>query len=778
MGWSWRKWLERNFRGGRGESARRPVIRKRKQKSRPVQLYMETLEERTLLTGTWTQLSHNASISVGTMLLLPNGNVVAMDDGGNTPGWVELTPTAAGSYDQGTWSNLASMNGSRLYDGSVVLPSDKVIVYGGEYFNGPQAEANSGQIYDIASNSWTTLPSIPASLDPANSFGDSAMELLPNGNVLAQDQNSPGTFLYNTTSSSWSAGPTTINPGGSQTSSEEGWVKLPGTGGNISNYELEPSLGVLPGYGEYLNSATNTWLGTGGVPVALSEPNENELGPGILLPNGDVFQVGANGSFGGASTNTALYNPTTNLWTAGPAIPATMISDDAPAAILPDGNVIFVADSSQPANPSAQYSPPSDIFEYNYVANTITQLVVPAGLNSQLANDPSFVTRFLVLPNGQVLFTDGSTLWTYSENNAVNSAWTPSVNSIVSNGAGSFTLSGTQLTGMSEGASYGDDAQMATDYPIVQLTNAAGQQFFAETSNWSNPGTVQTGTTVETTQFTMPASAPAPGAYLLTVSANGIASSPILNIQMGGSATNLVLRLDPANTANVQIMNGAAVFAEFPLVDFTSIMVTGDAVGPDTLTVDYTNGNPIPAGGLNYVGNASNNNVLGFKAGFFASETYTPNGANSGVITFPGQTISFANVNTITDLAPTTNAFLNGTGAADQINVVNGPSVGGVQTSEMNSGNNTFAKIDFANKTNVTVNGLTGVDTFTVNNPTPETSLATLNVDSGPSSNVTFNVLTTPVSVTTNILGDGSLTTVNVTSRRQRPGNPRHPQSR
>ena len=33
-----------------------------------------------------------------------------------------------------------------------------------------------------------------------------------------------------------------------------------------------------------------------------------------------------------------------------------------------------------------------------------------------------------------------------------------------------YTLRGTQLNGLNEGASYGDDAQMASNYPLVQLT--------------------------------------------------------------------------------------------------------------------------------------------------------------------------------------------------------------------------------------------------------------------------------------------------------------------
>ena len=97
MGWSWRNWLKQTFFGGKVRSLVRSRNRTRKNAARAVQLYMEALEERTVPAGVWTPLAHNASIQVGTMEVLPNGDVVGMDDTGNTPGWVELTPSALGS---------------------------------------------------------------------------------------------------------------------------------------------------------------------------------------------------------------------------------------------------------------------------------------------------------------------------------------------------------------------------------------------------------------------------------------------------------------------------------------------------------------------------------------------------------------------------------------------------------------------------------------------------------------------------------------------------------
>jgi hypothetical protein len=75
---------------------------------------------------------------------------------------------------------------------------------------------------------------------------------------------------------------------------------------------------------------------------------------------------------------------------------------------------------------------------------------------------------------------------------------------------------------LSIGASYGDDAEMDTNYPIIRITNSGGTVKYGKSFNWT-PG-VATGNTPVTTQFTMPAGF-GPGQYTLNVIANGIASA-------------------------------------------------------------------------------------------------------------------------------------------------------------------------------------------------------------------------------------------------------------
>src|SRR5262249_46314244 len=88
---------------------------------------------------------------------------------------------------------------------------------------------------------------------------------------------------------------------------------------------------------------------------------------------------------------------------------------------------------------------------------------------------------------------------------------------------GTFTLTGTQLNGISEGSSYGDDVENSSNYPIVQLVNGS-QVTYARTSNWSNTG-VATGSTIETTLFTPPAGYTLSPSITVFAPANGFSSN-------------------------------------------------------------------------------------------------------------------------------------------------------------------------------------------------------------------------------------------------------------
>src|SRR5262249_24742682 len=124
-----------------------------------------------------------------------------------------------------------------------------------------------------------------------------------------------------------------------------------------------------------------------------------------------------------------------------------------------------------------------------------------------------------------LLFNPGTDTkpWVFTPSDSPLAAAQPTISSVALNGDGSFTLTGTQLNGINEGAAYGDDAEMSSNYPIVRLTDSSNHVFFARTYNWSNTG-VATGNTPVTTQFQLPNGIPN-GQYSLVVIANGVASA-------------------------------------------------------------------------------------------------------------------------------------------------------------------------------------------------------------------------------------------------------------
>ena len=327
----------------------------------------------------------------------------------------------------------------------------------------------------------------------SGTFGDTPTSLLPNGKILAGAPFSDSSYLYDPTNNTWTFAATKLR---GDVSVEESWVQLPG--GNVLSYDIW-SDGLSA---QYYEVATNRWIDTGPVPISLTA--SSEIGAGLQLADGRIFQVGA-------TNQTAFYDPQTNTWEAGPTMPVGIGSDDAPAAALPNGHIIFVADTPN-------FQAPSRIYDYDPRHNSLVDITPSnAGINI-----PAFRTRLLVLPNGHVLMSTGSaSISEYAPDGTFAESLRPTISDIASIGGLTYLLTGTRLNGYSEGAAYGDDAQMSSNYPIVQLTNSSGAVFYARSFDWT-PG-LNTDDHVVTTKFTLPSTLPVDN-YQLRVIANGIPS--------------------------------------------------------------------------------------------------------------------------------------------------------------------------------------------------------------------------------------------------------------
>jgi len=492
--------------------------------------------------GIWQTLSPtnpaSGTSSSQNPILLSDGTIMVHD--GTTQvnnAWFRLTPDASGNYATGTWSSLASMSVGRAFFPSAVLPDGRVLVVGGEYST-PFDFTNTAEIFDPtagAQGTWTSVASVPTPATdvgqnpppkPTSQFGDDPIEVLPNGQVLAGYFNDGTTYRYNPATNSWTT--TSSSKVRGDASDEETWVKLPG--GSILSYDIFASetdgkfeaQRYIPSQDKWVDAST---LDAANPPSLLSGSNVGqELGPGFLLPDGRVIMFGANG-------NTAYYNPATNIWSAGPSEPTKVIGGvatqlvmaDAPGAMMPNGDVLLGLSPEGSLDSQGNYTfpTPAFIYEFNPTTGQFADVTPADGL--PLNSDFYFM---LVLPSGQVLL-DGYQGPTriYTPSGSPNPSWAPAITNVANSGSGTFILTGTQLNGISEGANFGDDMEMASNYPIVRLTSQSGAISYARTFNWSSTD-VATGNTLVTVEFTLPP-ADAPGIYGVTVIANGIPSAEV-----------------------------------------------------------------------------------------------------------------------------------------------------------------------------------------------------------------------------------------------------------
>jgi hypothetical protein len=469
----------------------------------------------------WVPLNNqpNPFLALGNPLLLTDGTVIVHQACGRA--WLKLTPDSFGSYVNGTWNSIASLPAgyAPLYFGSAVLPDGRVIMEGGEYnaSSGNNCEGvwtNQGAIYDPKKNKWTSV----APPTGWQTIGDAQSVVLANGTYMQANCCSKEQALLDPQTLTW----TITGKNKFDINDEEGWNLLPdGTVLTVDAYVFINNLPNGVNY-EIYNPKSGSWSShqkPGTIAQlwdAYPDPknSSHEVGPAVLRPDGTVFATGANG-VPGESGHTSIYNINTKSWTVGPDFPDGLDIADGPASLLPNGNVLMQA------SPGI-FAPGSRFFEWN--GSTLTD--VTAG-NTDAPNMPSYIGNMLILPTGEILFTDFGNVWVYRASGQPNPAWRPQITSVpltISRGV-SYTISGYNMNGFSQGAAYGDDTQAATNYPLVRLTNrVTGNVFYERTHDHSTMGIAYAGQA--STTFDVSAKTQT-GLSDLQVIANGIASAPV-----------------------------------------------------------------------------------------------------------------------------------------------------------------------------------------------------------------------------------------------------------
>ena len=454
-------------------------------------------------------------VSPSAPLLLSDGSVLVHNSCASD--WYKLTPDLSGSYVNGSWSQIALLPSgyAPLYFGSAVLPDGRLVVEGGEYNadSGKSCKAvwtTKGAAYDPVSNTWTSI----APPTGWRNIGDAWGGVLANGTYLQTSCCIKAQALLDATTLTW----TPTGAGKFDVPDEESIVMIPG--GNLLTvdayvFQYDP----IGTNSEIYNASTGTWSSAGSTIVQLwdSYPDAGhasyEQGPSALRPDGTVFATGANG---GGPAHTAIYSTNSGKWSPGPDFPDGLGISDGPACTLPNGNVFMMA-SPGVFRTGAQF--------LQWDGSKLTYDTAP----NAFIGDSSYYGNMVMLPTGQVLFTDFSTVAIYTPAGAAKSAWLPRVTSTPTSMARgtTYTVAGILFNGVSQGCYYGDDYTSATNFPLIRLTNrASGHVFYARTHNFSYMGVQYPG--IVSTQIDVPANMEA-GAASMEVIANGI-SSPAVTV--------------------------------------------------------------------------------------------------------------------------------------------------------------------------------------------------------------------------------------------------------
>lgn len=253
-------------------------------------------------------------------VLLNNGRVLAA---GGYNG--SLCLTAAMIYDPNTntWASAAAMAVARCNPRATLLADGRVLVTGGNTFNG--TAISTAELYNPATNTWSTIA--PMSTGRTNH----ALVTLNDGRILASGGIGAETTaeIYDPATNTWSSvGP--MNWGRSRhtmTLLLDGRVLV--AGGTPNNSDPISTA-------EIYSPPTNTWTILPFMTSAHAGHVAVRLNSGSVLVTGGIAGTGPNG----ATTIAEVFNPATNTWMS--SIPAMAVSrESAGGALLTNGKVLL-----------------------------------------------------------------------------------------------------------------------------------------------------------------------------------------------------------------------------------------------------------------------------------------------------------------------------------------------------------------------------------------------------------------------------------------------------
>ncbi|MFI5306328.1 MAG: hypothetical protein ACHQ53_03185 [Polyangiales bacterium] len=438
--------------------------------------------------GTWTMAPPNPTTGGQAfgLWLLTDGTVLSHGSALNH--WVILTPDKKGSYANGTWKSVASSMHARGGATQHMLKDGRFFQAGGEYVDGPACTAalcKGTEIYDPVADAWKEVA--PGTYEIA----DTGSATLSDGRLLYSSRSGKQTMIYDPVMDKWTdAAPLPLMSG-----DENAWAALQNGGILAVGYKNDGAAIYDP--------ATDKWQRTGPMPSGF---DTGDTGGISLMFDGRVYVYGLGQSY--------IYTPGATAadpgtWAPGPMLLNGDRAEDEYSDTLPNGKVWG-------GLVTMTYGPGVVLQEFDPTTNTSKSATPPPDMGNPYPID------YVNLPNGQVMVTAERNDWIYTPDTQPQDEWRPTVSDVALDSGTTYTLTGTQLSGLINGADEGDDMTMAENYPIVWLTDESGDVYYCRSFDFSTM-VPSKGTAPQTCKFTTPAGLPS-GSYELFVSAVGVVS--------------------------------------------------------------------------------------------------------------------------------------------------------------------------------------------------------------------------------------------------------------